>query len=116
MITELQLLHLQNQIEAGKEDIFYSCMPWMMKRAEVLRLDHFECQLCKEKGRYRKAKIVHHVKHLRERPDLALSIYDGEERQLVSLCKQCHEKMHPEHMRQYSYGKKKEPVTVERWD
>ena len=62
------------------------------------------------------ARIVHHVKHLRKRPDLALSIWDTDtgERQLISVCKQCHEELHPESQRQYRrfYA----PVTVERWD
>ena len=45
-----------------------------------------------------------------------MSIWDTDtgERQLISVCKQCHEELHPESQRQYRrfYA----PVTVERWD
>lgn len=105
---------IKKLVEQGKEHLFYCGAPWQHKRAEVLRLDRNECQLCKSRGKYRKACIVHHVKHLKDRPDLALSIYDGMERQLVSLCKGCHEEMHPESKRQFAI--KAEPVTQERWE
>ena len=116
MITEMQLIKLRRMIANGTSDVFYSCSHWIKLREKVLELDRRECQLCKAKGRYRKAVIVHHVKHLKDRPDLALSIYDGEERQLVSVCKECHEEQHPESMRQYKYTKAEEPLTEERWD
>ena len=79
-------------------------------------MDNHECQICKRKGRYRRADIVHHVKHLKDRPDLALSIWDGEERQLVSVCRQCHEDLHPERTVRYRYGKTVKPITEERGD
>lgn len=91
---------------------FYKSALWKRKRAEVLRLDRYECQMCKEAGRYTRATTVHHVKHLKDRPDLALSMYDGKERQLVSLCTECHNKAHPEKHKEYI---KKEPLTPERW-
>ena len=60
--------------------------------------------------------LVHHVKRLKDRPDLALSIIDPAtgERQLISVCKDCHEMLHPESQRQFF--PKEPPVTVERWD
>ena len=115
-MTAVQLIKLQALIEAGNADSFYHWKDWENLRLEVLRLDNYECQLCKAKGRYRRAIIVHHVKHLKDRPDLALSIYDNGERQLISVCKQCHEEEHPERMIQYRYTRKSEPVTEERWD
>ena len=116
MITEMQLIKLRRMIANGTSDVFYSCSHWIKLREKVLELDRRECQLCKAKGRYRRAQIVHHVKHLKDRPDLALSIYDNGERQLISVCKQCHEEEHPERMIRYSYKRKSEPVTEERWD
>ena len=91
---------------------FYHTYEWTKKRAEVLKLDHNECQRCKANGRYTKATTVHHVKHLKDRPDLALSIWDGNERQLVSLCQSCHNLEHPE---KASKGKRKEVITKEFW-
>lgn len=115
-MTGEQLLKLQEKISADNVDSFYHWKDWEQLRTEVLRMDNHECQICKRKGRYRRADIVHHVKHLKDRPDLALSIWDGEERQLVSVCRQCHEDLHPERTVRYRYGKTVKPITEERWD
>ena len=115
-MTEKQLLHLQGLIESGQADKFYSWSSWHKVRDKVFKLDNYECQVCKAKGRYSRAVIVHHIKHLKDRPDLALDIYDAQtgERQLVSVCKSCHEELHPESM--VGACVRSEPVTVERWD
>ena len=115
MITQTQLRRLLKLIQTGDEHRFYLWGDWQRLRLEVLKLDNFECQICKqEHHRHRGAVIVHHVKHLKDRPDLALSIWDGEERQLISVCTQCHEDEHPESKRQFAA--RAEPVTEERWD
>lgn len=101
-------------ISSGREHEFYLWGAWKAIRQQVLSLDHYECQTCKAKGKYARATIVHHVKHLKDRPDLALSIWDGTERQLVSLCKSCHEAEHPESQRQYKNMRAQ--ITRERWD
>ena len=108
------LLHLQDLLDTGREVVWYNSAAWKSVREAVLRMDHHECQRCKARGRYSRAVLVHHVKHLKDRPDLALSIWDGEERQLVSVCKRCHEELHPESQRQRKPSAK--PVTEERWD
>lgn len=113
----MDMTKMTEHIREGKVYIFYTSHSWQKKREEVFRLDRYECQKCKAKGKYSKAKVVHHVKHLKDRPDLALSIWetcpDGTNvRQLVSLCDACHEEEHPERLRQ---NKKKEPITEERW-
>lgn len=113
-ISAGKLAELQGLISAGESDKFYSWTVWEHRREEVLKLDRYECQLCKARGRYKKASIVHHVKHLKDRPDLALSIWDGKERQLLSVCKRCHEEEHPESQRQYRPAQA--PLTEERWD
>lgn len=106
-------------IAAGNAHAFYVWSKWLTVREEVLRYDKHECQHCKARGRYKKAVLVHHVKHLKARPDLALSIWDTQSgaqvRQLVSLCKQCHEAEHPERMCT-KRGEKRVPLTIERWD
>ena len=113
----LEIEKLKDLVEAGTSDLFYSWKAWKRIREAVLKLDRYECQRCKnEKKRYRKATIVHHVKHLTDRPDLALSVWDQDtgERQLVSVCKQCHEELHPEAQRQFQPVHV--PITQERWD
>lgn len=115
MISALRLKELSALVVAGREAAFYGWPEWLTLRENVLKLDRYECQRCRqEKHRYRRAKIVHHVKHLRDRPDLALSIWDGGERQLVSVCKGCHEELHPESQRQFK--RIRAPLTAERWD
>jgi len=111
----MRLLELNQLIAAGQEAKFYDWTEWDHTREAVLNLDNHECQRCKTlKRRYRKAVLVHHVKHLKERPDLALSVWDGNQRQLVSLCRACHEDVHPE--RRWRKAVKREYVTAERWD
>ena len=118
-ITPTRLDQLQRLIQAGREDLFYWWPEWAGAhglRETVLKLDNYECQLCKARGRHSKGRIVHHVKHLRDRPDLALSLFDPEtgERQLITVCKTCHELEHPESLRQKTPPAP--PLTPERWD
>ena len=118
-ISPTRLDQLRKLTATGHEDLFYSWSEWAGPdgvRQAVLKLDNCECQICKARGKYSRGSIVHHVKHLRERPDLALSIFDPEtgERQLVTVCKACHEEEQPESLRRYAPGKP--PRTAERWD
>lgn len=115
MISKTRLNRLLNLIKSGNEHEFYTWTEWQKIRLSVLQIDHYECQVCKEKRRrYKRAVIVHHIKHLKDRPDLALSIWDGDERQLISVCKRCHEELHPESQRRFV--PRNEPITKERWD
>lgn len=115
-MSEILLRKLLKLLAEGREEEFYWWPEWRRLRPEVLRLDRWECQSCKRKGRYRRGYIVHHIKHLRERPDLALSIFDPDtkERQLEAICKRCHEEEHPEALRQFKPAAP--PLTEERWD
>lgn len=117
-MTAVQLIRLRKLIEDGCEERFYSWQVWRRLSHTVrTRIDRNECQACKRRGKYAPAEIVHHVKHLRDRPDLALSIFDPEngERQLLSLCRACHEMEHPERLH-LAQGAAAEPLTEERWD
>lgn len=116
-ISPIRLRQLQTLIHAGQEEKFYDWSEWDHVREKVIRLDRSECQRCRAvHHRFRSAKLVHHVKHLKDRPDLALSVFDPDtgERQLVSLCRGCHEEVHPE--RQWRKIVKRDYVTAERWD
>lgn len=118
-ISPTRLDQLRKLTATGREDLFYSWSEWAGPdgvRQAVLKLDNCECQICKARGKYSRGSIVHHVKHLRERPDLALSIFDPDtgERQLVTVCKACHEEEHPESLRRCASSKA--PLTAERWD
>lgn len=117
MISQRRLRQLQGMVQDGTADLFYRWPEWERTRASVLALDHHECQLCKARHRYRKAILVHHVQHLKDRPDLALSVTDPDTgtRQLISLCRACHELQHPERMVPAA-AVRSEPVTPERWN
>lgn len=97
---------------------FYTWSKWLKVRAKVLAFDKYECQRCKEKRRkYTRASTVHHINHFKVRPDLALEMWyhnpatHKQERNLVSLCHDCHEEVHGYRKREFV-----EPLTEERWD
>ena len=118
VISKTRQKQLERLIATGRESLFYSWPEWDEIRTRVLALDKNECTRCRKRGRYSPAVLVHHVKHLTDRPDLALSIFDPDtgDRQLVSLCRPCHELEHPERLRPAWTAKQTNPLTVERWD
>jgi 5-methylcytosine-specific restriction endonuclease McrA len=101
---------LLKAVENGNVRKFYKSTVWKHKRKEILKRDNYECQKCKNKGRFSKAKIVHHIKHLREYPELAL-----DDENLLSVCGACHNILHPEKNFKANQVNKKEPITPERW-
>lgn len=103
----------------GQEYKFYKTQEWLQLRQEILEDNHYECEKCREKGIYTRAKLVHHVNEVRHRPDLALSkTYrddeGNEQKNLMALCQNCHEE---EHERAYvgQVNKPKGFTNEERW-
>jgi len=70
---------------------FYKSPQWKRLRAVALRRDEYLCRRCKRYGRNREATVVHHILHVDEYPDKALRLDN-----LISLCAECHNLMHPE--------------------
>ena len=68
---------------------FYNTHAWLHLRAEVLDEQHHECQICKAKGLATPADTVHHIKTVRDRPDLALT-----KSNCIAICRDCHYKIH----------------------
>ncbi|EJS13420.1 hypothetical protein IKS_03499 [Bacillus cereus VDM062] len=68
---------------------FYKSREWRELRLKALKRDNFECCMCRDKGKYRKADCVHHIKEVKEYPELALT-FDN----LMSLCNTCHNEVH----------------------
>ena len=89
---------IKQLIKSGNVHIFYADWTWRTLAARIIKDNHSECQLCKSKGKYTRATMVHHVKHLKEFPELAYSrTYTddtGTHIQLLPLCHDCHEKIH----------------------
>lgn len=119
-MTQKFLNWLQGLIAAGDVHPFYVSDEWISLSSYVRhKLDRDECQICKERGKFRRAELVHHEKHVKKFPHLALDIYyvdsDGEKkRNLRSVCKDCHEYVcHPERLRKKRW---QSFTTEERWD
>ena len=81
---------------AGKS--FYKTYEWKIFREKVLRKRKYRCEICWQGGlqknhlrRYKRATTLHHIKHLKDAPELAL-----EEENMIAVCKDCHKALHPE--------------------
>ncbi len=70
-------------------DKFYKSKKWKTKRQSILRRDEYLCRECKRYGKTAPATTVHHILPIEQRPDLKLSSLN-----LISLCNECHNKMH----------------------
>lgn len=103
--------YIRNLIEKDELWRFYKSKEWITLKQRILTENHYECQECKRNGiitRYDKAEdgssrlisTVHHVQYVRSHPDLALSEfyeYKGQQkRNLIPVCKACHNRLHPE--------------------
>lgn len=98
---------------------FYKSKEWIALRQKVLQEHHYECSHCRANGKIKKAETVHHVHHVKEFPQYALTQYIIDEQgnhisNLIPLCNACHNKEHPE--KTFKARTKNKPVTDERWD
>jgi 5-methylcytosine-specific restriction enzyme A len=105
---------IEELIKLIKEDNlmkFYKGKDWNALRLKALKRDNHECQLCKGKGKYRKADCVHHMKEVKEHPELALTLDN-----LQCLCNNCHNEVH-DRRNIYELNRKNEPkfMNEERW-
>ncbi|WP_418525967.1 HNH endonuclease, partial [Hominenteromicrobium sp.] len=80
----------------------YNSKKWKQLRKSILYRDWFRCRICARYGRMVAATEVHHIMHADEYPELA---YDP--KNLISLCKSCHNKQHPEKGGEKPYMSKK---------
>lgn len=114
-MNQNQIDFVNNCIRDDNIHRFYCRKEWLQIREKVLKMDHYECQKCRRKGRYKRAVLVHHINHLKDRPDLALEIFDDNgKRNLISLCQSCHEEEHPEERHRWQ-KKDNQYTNTERW-
>ena len=97
LVQWIKSLMQHNNIKA-----FYNCSEWEHLRAKVLEEQHCECQICKDKGLYSKAVTVHHIKHVRQHPEAALT-----KDNLLCVCKECHYKIHHRYERKPQLNEEK---------
>lgn len=107
---------------------FYKSKEWIRLKNQVLKSEHYECTECKkhgiitrydvgEDGKKRLLSTVHHVCHVKDHPELALSLWykdyetGKDEKNLIPVCKACHNRLHPEKNHRKSNGFMNE----ERW-
>lgn len=90
----------------GLKDIrmFYKSTMWRRLRKEVLTESNNECQMCKERGVFEPGTVAHHIKHVGEHPELALT-----KSNLLCICEPCHYALH--HTIKY-----KVQLNAEKWD
>lgn len=121
-MNENELEQWINQlIQEDKLYKFYKSPIFVALKNEVINEQRKECQLCllkiDPKERIRRATTVHHIQFVRKHPRLALSkyyTYDGKRyRNLIAVCKSCHNKLHPEKHMMYSSNHKFK--NEERW-
>ncbi len=81
----------QKQYDRYKRDssaaMFYKSAAWKKARALSIALHDGLCQDCLENGKRVRADMVHHIKPLRQFPELAL-----DQSNLRPLCNKCHGK------------------------
>jgi len=98
-------------LKRGDTKQFYRSKEWRNKRKDIIKRDNNECQECKRNGKFSKAECVHHIEHLKDRIDLALT-----DSNLISLCYTCHNEVHPEKLQKFQQlHYKKKFKNEERW-
>ncbi|MGI8351686.1 HNH endonuclease [Niallia circulans] len=70
---------------------FYKSAAWSKARKLALERDNYLCVYHLKREQIVPADMVHHIKELRDYPELALTLDN-----LVSLCNVCHEAEHPD--------------------
>lgn len=88
-MTEEFYRWLVKLIREDKLKKFYDCSKWRKLRQKAMKRDNYECQMCKKQGKYHKVNNVHHIKEVKDRPDLALTIDN-----LICLCIDHHNEVH----------------------
>lgn len=120
---------IRTLIETNELWRFYKSKEWINLKRQVLRENHYECAECKRQGKLTRYDIdkcgrlklistVHHAKHVRQYPELAMSrtfSYKGKiYNNLIPVCKACHNRLHPEKQRKNKIDNDKF-TNVERW-
>lgn len=106
-MTPVFLRQLQQWIKDNELIKFYHSQPWYKARQQRLRLDHYECQVCKARGKHTHATTVHHIQHVKAKPELALDLNN-----LETICRADHNIEHPEKLAQFN---KPKFTNAERW-
>ncbi|WP_235856558.1 HNH endonuclease [Niallia taxi] len=86
---------------------FYKSAAWSKARRLALERDNYLCVHHLKQNRVVAADMVHHIKELKDYPDLGLSLDN-----LISLCNSCHEAEHPDRRSKKNNNQKRRNVKV----
>lgn len=106
-VDNMELQKIKQLISEDKLVKFYQSKEWRSLRLKALQRDNYECQECKRQGKVGEAQNVHHIKEVKQFPELALVLDNTE-----SICIPCH---NYEHKRLEKYIRKPKFVNEERW-
>lgn len=106
-VSNERMAELIAHINADRLMKFYKSPEWFAVREQARNRDNYECQLCKEAGRYHRVENVHHIKEVKTHPHLSLTLSN-----LQCLCISCHNKVHE---RLDDEERKPKFVNEERW-
>lgn len=85
-------------IARGRLHEFYNDRYWRRLSHQIIAEHDHDCMLCRQQGHAGTAVLTHHVRHLKDFPELAYSrTYrdaQGDHIQLMPLCYDCHERIH----------------------
>lgn len=114
----MDIRKIRELIAAGDTSAFYNDRRWRKLAAAVRQEQHNECYYCRLHGKVTTATHVHHVKELKQYPELAYSrTYtdpDGTVRpNLLAVCHNCHETQHPNRLA--GKNQRKKLINIERW-
>lgn len=70
-------------------DPFYKSTRWEHLREKVMRRDGYRCRECIRFGKFKQGEMVHHAVPREDFPELQWEPWN-----LVTLCNQCHDRMH----------------------
>lgn len=106
-MTEEFLQWIRSLIDTGCLDRFYKSSQWIHLSRNVAKHQKYICQYCKKAGIIKKYRVIHHIHHVKDKPELALSEYDYDGKiNLIALCDECH---YAEHHPRIGF------TNVERW-
>ena len=104
---------------------FYRSRRWRRLAQEILRRDHYQCQICvkrlrdaAESGtiltgddrRIRRARIAHHIKPVEDYPDLR---WDPDN--LIAVCDRCHTRLHGRDFEGARLARERKTINAEKW-
>ena len=91
LINKQQLKTLRGQalFYWGDAMNIYKTRKWLRTRERVLRRDEYMCRECRRYGKSTPATTVHHIYPIEQYPEWRLMSWN-----LISLCHECHNKMH----------------------